>query len=290
MRQPSPMNRTGFLFVGLLTGVVALGVLYLLLAPSPAERLNQAVQEKRWEEAEALAQAQLETAAPEDTADLYATLALAHRRQGEHAEALAAYQAAFEARPEDPELRRRAAIEMVELGHLKAEAGDNPGALADYREAAALAPLIPYGHRALTAHLREQFRLNEALAALEIAMQHIPQDVGLRLQLAWLLASHPDPSKQDAERSLRLANETLLHDRTPETLDTFAVALAALGEYKDALRFELDAIDLAGGEGAPLFEERRRRVGLFLKERPYIEQPAQKETSPQEADVSGRAE
>ena len=60
----------------------------------------------------------------------------------------------------------------------------------------------------------------------------------------WLLASHPDPSKRDAERALRLANETLLHDRTPETLDTFAVALAALGEYKEALRFELDAIDL----------------------------------------------
>ena len=272
------MNRTSFLFSGLVAALLVLGVVYVVLLPTPSERLSEAIQEKEWEEVEALAQAQLEEAAPEQRADLYEQLALAHRRQGEHREALAAYQAAYEARPEDPELRRKAAIEIVEIGHLKAEAGDKPGAVANYREAATLAPLIPYGHRALVAQLRQQFRLDETLAALETAMQYIPQDVGLRLQLAWLLAAHPDPSKRDAERALRLANETLLHDRTPETLDTFAVALAALGEYKQALRFELDAIDLAGGEGAPLFPERRKRVGLFLKEKPFIEQPVGDET------------
>ena len=271
------MNQSRFLLVALVTASIALGLAYLFLVPSPAERLDQALQEKRWEEVEALALAQLEEAPSDEVADLYEKLALAHRKQGEHVEALAAYQAAFEARPEDPELRRKAAIELVEIGHLKAEAGDNVGALADYREAADLAPLIPYGHRALAATLQEQFRLNETLAALEVAMEHIPQDVGLRLQLAWLLASHPDPSKRDAERALRLANETLLHDRTPETLDTFAVALAALGEYKEALRFELDAIDLAGGEGAPRFDERRKRVGLFLKEKPFVTQPTPEE-------------
>ncbi len=281
------MKQSRFFFLALLTGAVALGVAYLAFAPSETERLNQALQEERWEKAEALALAQLESAPPEETADLYDKLALAHRRQGEHAEALVAYQAAFEARPEDPELRRKAAIEMVEIGHIKAEAGDHAGALADYREATALAPLIPFGHRALTAKLREQFRLDETVAALENAMKHIPQDVDLRLELAWLLASHPDPSKRDAERSLRLANETLLHDRTPETLDTFAVALAALGEYKDALRFELDAIDLAGGEGAPLFEERRKRVGRFLKGQPYIEQFSPLEPEPEKADPDG---
>ena len=267
------MNQNRFFLGGLLALLAALGAAYWALAPSASERLAQAIAEERWEEAEALAREQLEAVAPEQEAELYATLALAHRRQGEHAQALAAYRSAAEIRPEDPELPRSAAIEIVEIGDLKAEAGDTQGALADYREAAALAPLIPHGHRALAAELQSQFRLNETLAALEVAMQNIPQDVGLRLHLAWLLASHPDPTKRDAERSLRLANETLLHDRTPETLDTFAVALAALGEYKDALRFELDAIDLAGGEGAPLFQERRKRVGLFLKERPYVEQP-----------------
>ena len=267
------MNRNQFSLGILLALLVALGAAYWALSLSASERLAQAVTEERWEEVEALALEQLQTTAPEQEADLYATLALAHGKQGEHPQALAAYRSAAKARPEDPELPRRAAIEIVKIGDLKAEAGDTPGALADYREAAALAPLIPHGHRALAAELQSQFRLDETLAALEVAMQNIPQDVGLRLHLAWLLASHPEPTKRDAERSLRLANETLLHDRTPETLDTFAVALAALGEYKDALRFELDAIDLAGGEGAPLFQERRKRVGLFLKEKPYIEGP-----------------
>ena len=151
------MNRNQFSVAILLALLAALGAAYWALSLSASERLAQAVENERWEEVEALALEQLQTTAPEQEADLYSTLARAHSKQGEYAQALAAYRSAAEARPEDPELPRRAAIEIVKMGYTKAEDGDTEGAVADYREAAALAPLIPHGHQALAAELQNQF-------------------------------------------------------------------------------------------------------------------------------------
>ena len=71
--------------------------------------------------------------------------------------------------------------------------------------------------------------------------------------------------------SVELAQEILIHDRTPETLDTYAVALGALGDYSQAIRFELDAIELAGGRESPDFERLRKRLKAFVEARPYLE-------------------
>ena len=113
--------------------------------------------------------------------------------------------------------------------------------------------------------------LDATIEALEEAARSIPQDVMLKLELAWRLASHPDPTRRNGERALDLAGDALIHDRTPHTLDVYAVALASLGRFNEAIGYELNAIELAGGEGAPYFEERRRRVGQFTRQEPYVE-------------------
>ena len=269
------MKQNQFLLIGLGAALLFVGAAFVILSPSPEERLAQAVSEGRWSDVEQQAQVELEkTQDVEKQADFYDLLGRAYKEQGKNRLAFDAYMAASERRTSEPELRRRAAIELVKVGHKKSERGEPEAGIETYREAIELAPLIPQGHRALVAALREQYNLEEAIVALEAAMQTIPQDVKLRLQLAWLLASHPDPEIRNPYRAVELANDILLHDRTPETLDTFAVALASAGDFKQAIRFELDAIDLAGGEEAPLFEDRRKRVGRFLKDEPYIEQPA----------------
>lgn len=250
------------------------GVAYLIFAPTPAERLAGLIEARRFEEAEAVAKDALDAAAEEERADLLRALGIAHGRQDEHAEAIEAYRAAYALRPEDQDLRHRTAIEIVGVGRQHDERGEAEAALARYREAVELAPEIPHGHRALVAALRSRGDLDASIEALEAALSAGSRDVHDRLALAWLLASHPDPEKRDGERAVELANDALLHDRTPETLDTFAVAMAALGRYNDAVRFELEAIELAGGREGAGFEARRERLRVFMDESPYLEPAA----------------
>lgn len=252
--------------------LVALGgTAYWVFGPTPAERLTVLLQERRWQEAEALARGALEDASGEARPDLYRALGIALGRQEEHAEATDAYRAAYALRPTDHELRRRAAIEIVGVGRQHDERGDTDAALALYREAVALAPEIPHGHHALVASLRGRCELDEAIAALGAGLEQGPGDVHLRLQLAWLLATHPNPARRKADRAIELADDAFLHDRTPETLETLAVALAARGDFAEAVQYELEAIELAGGEEAPGFEDRRARLETFKAKRPYLE-------------------
>ncbi len=257
--------------IAIFGALVAATTAYLVWAPSPAERLAAALDEKRWADAEALAREALRRAPADEKADLLRALGRAHGRQQEHTHALEAYRAATALRPEDPDLRHRVAIERVRIGEGKEAREEYGKALADYRDAVELAPEIPHGHHALIRILEAEYGIGETLAALEVAARNIPQDAALRLKLAWYLASHPDPEMRDATRGAELAYDVLLHDRTPETLDTYAVTLAALGKFQRAIAAELDAIELAGGEEAPFFEERKRRVGGFTRGEPYVE-------------------
>ena len=255
--------------------LVALGGLaYWVFGPTPAERLDVLLDERRWPEAEALARDALEDASAEPRADFYRALGIALGRQDEHAEAAEAYRSAYALLPSDPELRRREAIEIVRLGRQHDARGDSDAALARYREAVALAPEIPHGHHALVTSLRGRGDLDEAIAALVAGLEQGPGDTVLRLQLAWLLATHPDPARRDPDRAIEMAYDAFLHDRTPETLDTLAVSLAAAGEYEQAAEFELQAIALAGDDGEPGVGSRRDRLEAFQAKRPYVEAPA----------------
>jgi tetratricopeptide (TPR) repeat protein len=265
------MTRAHFLILCVL---VALGgAAYFFFGPTPAERLAALLDERRWQEAELLARDILEDAPAETHPDIYRALAKALGRQGEHADAIDVYQAAYALWPTDHELRRRAAMEIVNLGRQLDARGDAEAALARHREAVALAPEIPHGHHALVASLRARGEVDEAIAALKAGLEHGPNDAQLRLQLAWLLAAHPDPAHRNADRAIALANDAFMHDRTPETLETMAVALAARGDFAGAIRHELDAIELAGGEDAPEFEARRARLESFKARQPYVESP-----------------
>jgi tetratricopeptide (TPR) repeat protein len=262
------MSRNTFL---VMVAALLVAGAWFVFGPTPTERLELLLAEKRWEDAEVVAKRALDGSSPEEPATLYRGLGIAQGRQGKHEEAIEAYQAAYTLRPEDDDLRHRVGIEIVRIGRRHEESGDIEAALVRYREATATAPEIPHGHRALIDALRSLGRIDERISALQAALTAGSPDVYQRLELAWLLASHPDPAKRDPEQALELSQEALIHDRTPETLDTYAVALAALGRFDEAARFEIDAMQLAGGKEAPDFEVRRQRLGAFLDKRPHIE-------------------
>lgn len=265
------MTATRIRIVLVLGGLVAAGLVYFALAPSPEERLAAAIEARQWAAVESLASKILAASPDGGDADLYRNLAIAQGRLGEHAKALEAFRAARALAPEDDDLRRREAAEIVRVGEAYEDEAQPGPALALYRQALELAPEVPDSHRAVVRVLGAQGDVDATIEALEGAARWIPQDVMLKLELAWRLASRPDPAKRNGKRALHLAGDALMHDRTPHTLDVYAVALASLGRFNEAIGYELDAIELAGGEGAPLFEERRQRVGQFTRQEPYVE-------------------
>ncbi len=88
--------------------------------------------------------------------------------------------------------------------------------------------------------------------------------------LAWILATHPDPQVRDAEQALRIA-ETLTQAH-PTFLDTVAAAQAANGRFDDARRNVTAAVALARDAGEHEFvRELESRLTLYREDQPFIE-------------------
>jgi hypothetical protein len=69
--------------------------------------------------------------------------------------------------------------------------------------------------------------------------------------LAWLLATHPDPDRRNPELALRLARDTIAPDGTSDVnfLDTLIVALASNGEFDTATRTARQVQAAASADG-----------------------------------------
>jgi tetratricopeptide (TPR) repeat protein len=124
----------------------------------------------------------------------------------------------------------------------------------------------------------------EHLGDSRAAIQHYRAALRLRPgwtqpanNLAWLLATHPDPELRDPEDAIRIA-EPLRDDtgeRDPAVLDTLAAAYAAAGRFDAARRTAEAAIRLARDRGADdLSGEIERRLALYRRGRPFIDEAA----------------
>jgi hypothetical protein len=88
--------------------------------------------------------------------------------------------------------------------------------------------------------------------------------------LAWLLATSPDPEQRDAAAALRFAGQAadLTAYRNPNVLDTLAAAHAEAGRFADAAAWQRRAIQLAPPGARQEFVE---RLALYQAGRPYRE-------------------
>jgi hypothetical protein len=88
--------------------------------------------------------------------------------------------------------------------------------------------------------------------------------------LAWLLATSPDPEQRDAAAALRFAGQAaeLTAYRNPNVLDTLAAAHAEAGRFADAVDWQRRAIRLAPPGARQEFVE---RLALYQTGRPYRE-------------------
>jgi len=95
--------------------------------------------------------------------------------------------------------------------------------------------------------------------------------------LAWILATSPDPSARNPDESIRIMGRLLGEAERPDPayLDTLAAAYAAAGRFPDAIDTATRAEKLAREEQrSAIAEEIRVHLARYRGGEPWIEQPA----------------
>ncbi len=170
---------------------------------------------------------------------------------------------ALEAEPNNP-------TALVNVGVLVGMEGDGIDALPYFRKAIAAKPDYAPAHANLGMVLSRKGYLDAARMHLERGLQH---NVHVVRELAWLLATHPDPSKRDPRRALELAAHAVTVIGHPDmgALDALAAAHAAAGNYVEAVRVIESSLRLARpGVNEPFVRAVRERLRTYRASSPWV--------------------
>ena len=124
-------------------------------------------------------------------------------------------------------------------------------AIFHYQKAVELAPNYAKAHGNLGNALLDEGRTREAIAAFETALTIRPDYQIILNNLAWVLATNPDPSLRDGPRAVVLAGEAskAADGKNPLFLRTLAAAYAEAGRFPDAVQTAQSALELPEAEG-----------------------------------------
>ena len=167
---------------------------------------------------------------------------------------------------------------QTNLGLLLESNGNHESAIDCFRQAVLANPQYVKGHANLGRALIRAGFVHEGLMHVTRAVQLGPAYAPALKHLAWVLCTHPRPDARDpaeaVRRAERMVKRHLSHD--PRALDILAAAYAANNHFDRAVATAERALDLAVNENmSELASTIRRRLGLYRKGQPCIEDPAQ---------------
>lgn len=185
-----------------------------------------------------------------------------------------------EGRTDEAEEHYRLAIEVdpqhveahLHLGELLRDEGRIEEALNHYQRAVELGPHMAEARFTLALNLILVGQPDRALEHGEIAARLAPREVQSRLAVAWMLATHPEPSVRRPDAAVRLVEDLLeeFEGEPPLVLDVLAAGHAAAGRFREATRIAERAHRLAIERGEEeLAGEIRLRLELYREERPF---------------------
>ena len=121
--------------------------------------------------------------------------------------------------------------------------------LAHYAEVLRANPAVSQASFGYAMGLVRLGRYQDARARLQQASQAFPDQPGFPHALARVLAAAPDDRVRDGARALAIATDLLKTQKTPGLAETMAMALAEVGRFDEAVKWQRDAIALY--QGAP---------------------------------------
>ncbi len=189
-------------------------------------------------------------------------------RRHEYAKAIAEFQMALAEQPNHAESLYLLASCLARL-HREQEA------MSYARKAAALAPNSQLIHSLLGGLYSSLGQYSDALAYLELAHAANPGDVAVANNLAWLLATCPEPRYRNGPRALRLARqacEATAH-KSPPLLDSLAAAYAETGQFDQAVATTRQALEIVRSNPKASTETLESRLKLYEAGQPYRDAP-----------------
>jgi len=197
--------------------------------------------------------------------DYHSNLGTTLSRQGKLPQAVEHFRRALELRPGDPGAGYGLGLALDRLGDLQQ-------AIDLYTAVIRLHPDHVEARKELANAFAKQGRTREAIQQYEEVLARRADWAEPLNNLAWLLATAPDPNLRDGARALRLAQRAceLTGYENADYLDTSGVAYAEAGLFDEAIRCAEKAIDLAiRTERQELADKIRRRVALYQSGRPF---------------------
>jgi tetratricopeptide (TPR) repeat protein len=204
-----------------------------------------------------------------DYFDAYGNLGIAYMELGRKTDGIAQLSQAVELRPNDAAAHSNLGLALLEA--------DRPAeAAAQFSTALQINPADPRTHYNLARALTRQHQTADAISHYRTALGLKPDFVQALNNLAWILATDPDPKLRESREALTLAHKAckLTDDKEPLPVLTLAAAEASAGRFSDAADLAGKARDLAVASGnKEAAEKAGSLLKLFQAGQPYVESP-----------------
>jgi tetratricopeptide (TPR) repeat protein len=133
-------------------------------------------------------------------------------------------------------------------------------------------------HRVLEAALLSGGYFKKAIVHIKRFLEIEPNNISAKNDLAWILATNPDPNIRNPSDAIRFAQEACnaINSKDPAVLDTLAAAYASGGRFAEAVDTARMAINLADAANKPQLKNIiQYHLTFYTQDKPYIE-PAPK--------------
>ena len=186
----------------------------------------------------ALAEFREATRLSPDLAKAHFGIGIVSEAAGRDTEAIDAFVAAVKYDPDYAEAR-------LSLGDALRRNGHDAEALKQYEAVIKANPSASPAYFGYAMALVHAKRWPEARDALNRAAATFPDQAGFAHAFARVLAAAPDDSVRDGRRALTIVDTLLKNQRTLELAQTRAMALAEVGRFEDAVRWQREVITAA---------------------------------------------
>jgi serine/threonine-protein kinase len=162
------------------------------------------------------------------------------------------------------------------LASALAETGDLPSAAQHLGYVVMLRSDLEQAHARLQRVLLSLARGTDGLRRLQDIAANAPDSPRMLDELAWLLATNPDPKSRDGAEAVRLAERAcvLTERRIPVLLDTLGAAYAEAGDFPRAINAIEEALKRADSSGDSDAVTLSENILASLRENtPYRQEP-----------------
>jgi serine/threonine-protein kinase len=152
---------------------------------------------------------------------------------------------------------------------------DQPETIAVFQRASELDPGDFLSRYILGQIFEQQGRYAEAEQAYLGAIKAQPAFVPAHCSLAWLLATCPDEKARDGKRAAEYATRACEQTgwKDPFCLDTLAAAYAEAGQFEEAVRFQIRALEVEDLQLRRDFrKDAKQRLELYRQKKPFRDQ------------------